>query len=49
MITKVFAALLFVSSSALAQSSYYVFDQTDNSIIVGEFVAEKRPIASLTK
>jgi D-alanyl-D-alanine endopeptidase (penicillin-binding protein 7) len=50
MITKVFAILLFFSSSALARSSsYYVFDQTDNNIIVGEFVAEKRPVASLTK
>jgi D-alanyl-D-alanine endopeptidase (penicillin-binding protein 7) len=50
MISKVFAILLFFSSSALAQSSsYYVFDQTDNNIIVGEFVAEKRPVASLTK
>ena len=50
MITKVFAILLLFSSSALAQSSsYYVFDQTDNNIIVGEFVAEKRPVASLTK
>ena len=50
MITKVFAVLLLVSSSALAQnSSYYVFDQTDSNIIVGEFVAEKRPVASLTK
>ena len=50
MITKVFAILLLFSSSALAQSSsYYVFDQTDSNIIVGEFVAEKRPVASLTK
>jgi D-alanyl-D-alanine endopeptidase (penicillin-binding protein 7) len=50
MIKKVSAILLLVSSSALAQSSsYYVFDQTDNDIIVGEFVAEKRPVASLTK
>jgi D-alanyl-D-alanine endopeptidase (penicillin-binding protein 7) len=50
MITKVFAILLLFSSSALAQSSsYYVFDQTDSNIIVGEFVAERRPVASLTK
>jgi D-alanyl-D-alanine endopeptidase (penicillin-binding protein 7) len=50
MITKVFAILLLFNSSALAQSSsYYVFDQTDNNIIVGEFVAERRPVASLTK
>ena len=50
MITKVFAILLLFSSSALAQSSsYYVFDQTDSNIIVGEFVSERRPVASLTK
>ena len=50
MLKKVFAILLLFSSSALAQnSSYYVFDETDNNIIIGEFVVEKRPIASLTK
>lgn len=50
MINKILTVLLFVTSTAFAQnSSYYVFDQTDSTIVVGEFVSQQRPVASLTK
>ena len=50
MIRSVIIAFLFLVPTAVAQnSSYYVFDQTDNTIVVGEFVSQPRPVASLTK